>query len=63
MKHDDYTIPFGYNKGKQFREVSLEQIDSLIAWLEKQNLQTQFKDLYDAGVEYLKDNKYDPEFD
>ena len=59
MKNDDYVIPFGYNKGKQFKEISLKQLDSLVAWIESQNLQTQFKDLYDAAVEYLEANHYE----
>lgn len=62
MKHDDFIIPFGYNKGDCFREVSLEEIDKLVAWLEKNNLQTQFKNLYEAATEYLELNKYDPGF-
>ena len=63
MKNDDYVIPFGYNKGKTFREVSLKELDHLIGWIEDQNLQMQFKDLYEAVADYLEANKYDPEFD
>lgn len=58
MKNDDYVIPFGYNKGKQFKDVSLKQLDSLVAWIENQKLQDRFKDLYDAVVEYLEANHY-----
>jgi len=53
MKHDDFIIPFGLNKGKTFREVSLRDLDRLIIEIEKQNLQTQFKDLYQAANVYL----------
>ena len=63
MKHDDFVIPIGYNKSKCFKEVGLKEIDGLVAWLEKNDLQDQFKNLYDAATEYLELNKYDPGFE
>jgi len=63
MKHDDFVIPFGYNKDKTFREVSLKEIDGLIAWLERMQIQEKFKDLYEAAIAYLVANHYDIDSD
>lgn len=68
LKHDDVVIPFGNSRGKTFRQVSLDEIDRIVGWMEEQGMQDDpgcfrmtgmvKRDFYQAAVEYLSENHY-----
>lgn len=59
MSLDEETIPFGPNKHRTFREVSLQDLDGIVGWLENKNLHTgKFKDFYNKLVAYLTENQW-----
>lgn len=62
MKNDDFVINFGReHRGKTFKEAPLDYLDWMVGFLEEKNLHRgqKYKALYDAAVQYLKDNKYE----
>ncbi len=60
MKHDLEIIPFGDSAGKTFAEVSLNEINRIVMWLERRGLHNSWKyeSVYKAAVEYLELNHY-----
>lgn len=65
MKHGDVKIPFGDSKGKTFDEVSLDELDGIVMWLEKKNMHKSwtFEEFYKKAVEYLEANHHGPDLD
>lgn len=53
---DHYVLPVGFHRGKKLMDVSLQEIDSLLAWLEERGARP---DVREALARYLKDNQYD----
>ena len=65
MKHDLEKIPFGDNADKTFAEVSLNEINRIVMWLERNGMHDGWKygELYKAAVEYLELNHYGKDMD
>jgi hypothetical protein len=55
---DSYVLPVGRAgvRGKQLQEISLRDLDSLLAWLEDKGARP---DVQEVLARYLKDNHYD----
>ncbi len=63
--HELEKIPLGDLKGKTFSEVTLDQLDSLISWLERKKMHKSwnFGEFYEKAVEYLELNHHGPKLD